>query len=313
MGKLALVFPGQGAQYVGMGKDIYENYDKAKEVFEKGQKALGMDINTLMFEGPEESLSLTENTQPAILIHSIAILEVLREKADIEPKAFAGLSLGEYSALVASGSFDFEDAVKFVRKRGQIMQEAVPEGTGSMAAILGLDRDILDEVIRECSVYGIIQAANYNCPGQIVISGELKPLEKAVELCKEKGAKRAVILNVSGPFHSSLLDGAGEKLKSELEVVQLGAVTYPVVSNVTGDYAKQEDIKELLVRQVSSSVMWEDSIGRLIDDGFDTFVEIGPGKTLSSFIKKISKKKNAKVSISNIDKAEDMEKFLSQE
>ncbi len=313
MGKLALVFPGQGAQYVGMGKEIYENYDKAKEVFEKGQKALEMDINTLMFEGPEESLSLTENTQPAILIHSIAILEVLKEKADIKPQACAGLSLGEYSALVASGSFDFEEAVRFVRKRGKIMQEAVPEGTGSMAAILGLDREVLNEVIDECSAYGVVQAANYNCPGQIVISGELKPLEKAVELCKERGAKRAVILNVSGPFHSSLLDGAGEKLKKELETVDIVDGEYPVVSNVTGDYANKEDIKDLLVRQVSLSVMWEDSIGRLIDDGFDTFVEIGPGKTLSSFIKKISKKKGVKVSISNIDKADDMEKFLSQE
>lgn len=311
MGKTALVFPGQGAQYVGMGKDIYEKYEKARGIFDKAQEILGVDIKSIMFDGPDETLALTENTQPAILIHSIAVFEVLKESGLIDPKACAGLSLGEYSALVACGMLDFEDAVGFVRKRGKIMQEAVPKGTGSMAAILGLDRQPLDEVIKECEGLGVIQAANYNCPGQIVISGEVKPLEKAVELCKEKGAKRAVMLNVSGPFHSALLEGAGEKLKNELDSIEVNEGEYPIVSNVTGDYSEKNDIKDLLVRQLSSSVLWQDSIEKLIEDGFDTFVEIGPGKTLSAFIKKIARKKKVKVEISNIENVEGIEAFLA--
>ncbi|AHM56487.1 malonyl CoA-acyl carrier protein transacylase FabD [Peptoclostridium acidaminophilum DSM 3953] len=291
MGKLAVVFPGQGAQYVGMGKDIYESFETARKIIDRANEILGVDIKKLMFEGPEEDLRLTENTQPAILVHSIAMYEVLKESLPLDINAAAGLSLGEYSALVASGSFDFEKAVTFVKKRGQIMQDEVSSDSGTMAAILGLDREILVQVVEECKSLGVIEAANFNCPGQIVISGEMRPVEEAVKLCKERGAKKAVMLSVSGPFHTSMLLGAGEKLGKELESVDIVEGSFPVVSNVTGDYAKPGDVKELLVRQVSSSVLWEDSISRLIDDGFDTFIEVGPGKTLTGFINKIAKSK----------------------
>lgn len=312
MGKLAVVFPGQGAQYVGMGKDIYESFETARKIIDRANEILGVDIKKLMFEGPEEDLRLTENTQPAILVHSIAMYEVLKESLPLDINAAAGLSLGEYSALVASGSFDFEKAVTFVKKRGQIMQDEVSSDSGTMAAILGLDREILVQVVEECKSLGVIEAANFNCPGQIVISGEMRPVEEAVKLCKERGAKKAVMLSVSGPFHTSMLLGAGEKLGKELESIDIMEGSFPVVSNVTGDYAKPGDVKELLVRQVSSSVLWEDSISRLIDDGFDTFIEVGPGKTLTGFINKIAKSKKVSVSVDNVENLETLQKLIEK-
>ncbi|SHH09060.1 ACP S-malonyltransferase [Tepidibacter thalassicus] len=311
MGKVAFVFPGQGSQYVGMGKDVYENYESARKIFDKANEVLHMDLKSIMFEGPDEILTKTENTQPAILTLSIALFEVLKEKLDIKFDACAGLSLGEYSALVASGAITFEEAVVLVKKRGKYMQEAVPEGVGTMAAILGLERDILIDVLDEVSKEGIVEAANFNSPGQIVISGEIKAVEKAVQLCKEKGAKKAVILKVSAPFHSSMLIKAGENLKKELDKVEFNHLQVPVVTNVTADYVKKEDIKEFLVKQVSSSVLWEDSIERLIKDGFDTFVEIGPSKTLKGFVNKISKKLNTKVNIYNVENTATLEKFIN--
>jgi len=289
MGKVAFLFSGQGAQYVGMGKQIAENYKASREIFQKASEALGFDVAKMVFESDDETLKITENTQPTILTTSIACLQPLIE-AGIKVDATAGLSLGEYSSHVYSGTMAFEDAVALVRKRGKFMQEAVPVGVGTMAAILGLE----DEAVRECcklaSADGVVEPANFNCPGQIVIAGEVKAVEKAVELAKEKGAKRAMLLPVSAPFHCSMLKPAGDKLAAELEKISLNDFKIPVVANVTAEYILDKSkVKDLLVRQVSSPVLFRASIEKMLGDGVDTFVEIGPGKVLSGFVKKISK------------------------
>jgi [acyl-carrier-protein] S-malonyltransferase len=308
MGKIALVFPGQGAQYVGMAKDIYESNETAKSVIDKACDALEIDLKSIMFEGSDEELSKTENTQPAIVTHSIAVLEALNEKIDLKYDACLGLSLGEYSALVAADAIDFKDAVSLVKKRGKFMQETVPVGEGAMAAILGLDRDKVENTIKSIE-NGIVEVANYNSPGQIVISGQSDKIDEAMIKLKENGAKRVVKLNVSGPFHSSMLKDAGNKLSKELDKVSLSKPKVSVVSNVNANYYEDEG-KELLIKQVSSSVLWEDSIERLLDEGYDTFIEIGPGKTLKGFIKKISSNKKIDVNIYNIDDADSLDEFV---
>lgn len=288
MSKLAFVFAGQGAQAVGMGKEIAENFAVADKIFDEASEALGFDIKEMIWNGDAETLMITENTQPTIVTTTIAILKVLEEKR-IKPDVVAGLSLGEYSAHVAAGSIAFGDAVKLVKKRGKYMQEEVPVGKGAMAAILALSPEDVLECCKAASEFGICQAANFNCPGQIVVSGEVAAVEKCCELAKEKGAKRAMLLPVSAPFHCDMLIGAGEKLALELENVEVNDMQIPVVTNVTADYvASKDDIKSLLVKQVSSSVKWEESVRKMIADGVDTFVEVGPGKALSGFIKKIS-------------------------
>ncbi|EIS9209136.1 [acyl-carrier-protein] S-malonyltransferase [Clostridioides difficile] len=308
MGKVALVFPGQGAQYVGMAKDLYENNTVAKSVIDEASDALNMDLKTLMFNGNEEELSKTENTQPAMVTHSVAVLKAVQAQIDLKYNACLGLSLGEYSALVAADAIDFKDAVCLVKKRGKFMQETVPAGVGAMAAILGLDRNVLENVVKDIQE-GIVEVANYNSPGQIVISGENEKIEEAMVKCKEAGAKRAVKLNVSGPFHSSMLKEAGIKLASELEKVNITKPKVDVVANVNADYYKNEG-KDLLIKQVSSSVLWEDSIERLLNDGYDTFIEMGPGKTLKAFIKKIASNKKANVNIYNIDGIDSLNEFV---
>ncbi|HSQ88465.1 ACP S-malonyltransferase [Romboutsia sp.] len=308
MGKIALVFPGQGAQYVGMAKDIYESNETAKNIIDNACSVLDMDLKNIMFEGSDEELSKTENTQPAIVTHSIAVLEALNEKIDLKYDACLGLSLGEYSALVAADAIDFKDAVSLVKKRGRFMQETVPVGEGSMAAILGMNRDKVENVINSIDS-GIVEVANYNSPGQIVISGESDKIDEAMVKLKENGAKRAVKLNVSGPFHSSMLKEAGNKLSKELDKVRLSKPKVSVVSNVNANYYEDEG-KELLIKQVSSSVLWEDSIERLLDEGYDTFIEIGPGKTLKGFIKKISSSKKVDVKIYNIDDTNSLNEFI---
>ena len=304
MSKIAFIFSGQGAQYIGMGKDITQKYASADAIFDKASEALGFDIKEMILEGNEETLKITENTQPAILTTSIACLQPLIEKG-IVPLVVAGLSLGEYTSHVAAGTLSFQDAVKLVKKRGKFMQEAVPIGVGTMAAIMGLERhDVLD-CCKEASNVGIVEAANFNCPGQIVVAGQISAIEKVVELSKEKGAKRSIILPVSAPFHCSLLKKAQENLAIELKDIQINDIKIPVVSNVTADYVENKDaVKDLLIKQVISPVYWEDSINKMIADGIDTFVEIGPGRVLSGFVKKISKD----VSVLNVEDLESLGK-----
>ncbi len=289
--KTAFLFSGQGAQAIGMGRELCENFPAADKVFDEASSALGFDIKDMIWNGDSETLMITENTQPAILTMSAAALKVAEEiglKADV----VAGLSLGEYTAHVASGSMEFADAVCLVKKRGKYMQEEVPLGVGAMAAIIALTPEDVRDICAKASEKGICEPANFNCPGQITVAGEKAAVEYACELAKEKGAKRALLMPVSAPFHCSMLKGAGEKLRAELENVKVSDMNIPLITNVTADYVKsKDDIKELLVRQVSSSVLFEDSLRRMIADGVDTFIEIGPGKALSGFVKRIDKTK----------------------
>ncbi|WP_400247161.1 ACP S-malonyltransferase [Niallia sp. JL1B1071] len=291
MGKIAFVFPGQGSQVVGMGKDLFEQFEPAANLFKEADQKLNVNLSQLIFEGPKEELTLTHNTQPALLTTSMAIYEHFKQ-FHIEADYVAGHSLGEYSALVTAGVLSFEDAVYAVRKRGEYMQEAVPAGEGAMAAVLGLDRERLTAVTREVSNAGdSVQLANLNCPGQIVISGSTKGVELAGEKAKEAGAKRAIPLEVSGPFHSTLMKPAAEKFAAIMDELALTDAKIPVIANVTAESIRdQGEIKTKLVEQLYSSVLWEDSVRKMLDLGVDTFIEIGPGKVLSGLIKKIDRK-----------------------
>lgn len=302
MSKIAFMFPGQGAQYIGMGRDFYENEEVSREIFDQASHITGLDIPALCFE-ENDRLSITEYTQIAMVTVEIAILKVLENKG-IHPDVTAGLSLGEYGAIVAAGAMRESDALAVVRRRGIYMQEAVPTG-GAMSAVLGLDAGVIEEVCENTE--GIVSIANYNCPGQIVITGEAGAVQAAGEVLKERGAKRVVPLNVSGPFHSQMLTEAGERLGKDLDRIYFPEFSIPYVANLTADYVtKPDEIKELLKLQISSPVKWQQSVERMLADGVDTFVEIGPGKTLSSFVKKINKE----VTVLNIDKYEDLAKCV---
>ena len=302
MGKTAFIFPGQGAQVCGMGQDFYEKTELGRQIFDRASELLGFSVPELCFE-PNDRLDITEYTQAAMVTTSIAMLKVLEEmgvKADVT----AGLSLGEYPALVAAGAMSVEDAILTVRRRGILMQEAVPNGIGGMSAVLGMTAEQINAVVDPIEN---VQVANYNCPGQIVISGKLDAVEIATEKLKEAGARRILPLNVSGPFHSYLLEEAGSQLGEFLERIPVHEPNIPYVANVNAKYIRSaENIKELLKKQVSSSVLWQQSIEAMIEDGVDRFIEIGPGKTLAGFIKKIDRN----VTIINIEKVEDLEKII---
>jgi len=290
MGKIAFVFPGQGSQTVGMGHQLAEQYPEVMEYFKKADETLSAELSKLIFEGPQEELTKTINTQPALLTTSMAILERFQKSA-ITPDYVAGHSLGEYTALVAAGALTFEDGVFAVRKRGEFMEGAVPNGEGSMAAILGLDREPLTEVTSEVSNSGFpVSLANLNCPGQIVISGSRKGVELAGVKAKEAGAKRAIPLEVSGPFHSLLMKPAATQLREVLDGLDMQEARIPVIANVSANpMTTAIEIKENLIEQLYSPVLWEDSVVKMIDLGVDTFIEIGPGKVLSGLIKKINR------------------------
>ena len=289
MSKVAFIFPGQGSQYPGMGRDLAQNFALARAVFEEADAALGFSISKICFEGPAEELQLTANTQPAILTVSVAAARVLREKG-ISADYVAGHSLGEYSALVAAGALTLADAVRLVRKRGQYMQEAVPVGEGAMAAILGLDGALLEEICREAAQGDVVSPANLNSPGQVVIAGSSAAVGRAVDLAKGKGAKRAIMLNVSAPFHCALMKPAQDCLIADLDATQVADPQVPLVNNVGAEIVTTASVvREGLKQQVTAPVRWDESIRRLRTEGVELFVEVGPGKVLSGLVRQIDR------------------------
>ena len=304
MSKIAFMFPGQGAQKAGMGKDFYEQSETARKVIDKATELLDIDMKALCFE-ENDKLDQTEYTQAALVTVCLAMEHVLRERG-LKADVTAGLSLGEYCAIVSAGGMTTEDAITTVRKRGILMQNAVPGGKGSMAAVLGMTGEAIEKVVDEIDGVTI---ANYNCPGQIVITGWKESVEKASEALKEAGAKRVLPLNVSGPFHSPMLTEAGKELGQVLENVELSPLQIPYVTNVTAEYVRDiSETKELLAKQVASSVRWQQSVENMIADGVDTFVEIGPGRTLAGFMRKI----NRDVKVYNVGTWEDVDKVVNE-
>ncbi len=304
MKSTAFIFPGQGSQYVKMGKEFHDQFRAAREVFEEADDTLRFSISKLCFQGPEEELKLTENTQPAILTTSIATFKVFQTEKGINPQFAAGHSLGEYSALVASGALRFAEAVQTVRLRGKFMQEAVPVGEGAMAAILGMEREDVEKLCEEVAAGEILSPANFNCPGQIVIAGHSNAVQRAIERVKQEG-KRATLLPVSAPFHSPLMKPAGARLERALEEITVRDLNVPVVTNVEAEINTSKDrVKPLLVAQVSSPVRWEESMRRMIKEGIEQVLEIGPGKVLSGLMKRI----DPKIEIKNIEDIQTLKK-----
>ena len=303
MSKLAVVFPGQGSQYAGMGKDLYEHNSVARELFDKGDAVLGFPLSRLCFEGPEEELKQTENTQPAIFLHSMALVHLMEKKT---AAMTAGHSLGEYSACVFAGAMTFENGLKLVRLRGELMQRAGEEQRGTMAAIVGLDPKVVGEICCKAWTVGVVQCANYNSPGQVVISGSVEGVQKAMELAKARGAKMVKELVVSGAFHSPLMQSAGEGLRKALEATPIRDARIPIYSNVTaGPVQKAKEIQECLEQQLTSPVRWVESVEQMISAGTTVFLEVGPRKVLQGLITRI----NASVQTASVDKFEDVEKL----
>lgn len=311
MGKIAFIFPGQGSQAVGMGRDFYEQEPIARNVFEEADDTLGFKLSKLCFEGPEEELKLTFNTQPALFTVSAAILQVLRSRVNVQPDYVAGHSLGEYTAYYAAGAMSFRKGVELVHKRGTFMEQAVPAGLGAMSAVLGMARSPLAEICESVTRNGnVVELANLNCPGQIVISGSKEGVEEAGKLAKEAGAKRVIPLTVSGPFHSSLMKPAAEKMEQELRgYANFSDPAVPVIANVSAKpISSKEEMVDTLIQQVSSPVLWEDSVRTLIEHGVDHFVEIGSGTVLAGLVKKIDRN----VQVHSITNLATMEQWLAE-
>jgi len=306
MGKIAFLFPGQGSQYPGMGKTIYENFPVAKDFFDKACEALDFDLKKMCFEGDAKELARTEYTQACLVAIEVMILKVIQELG-IKPDIVAGLSLGEYTALVAAGAIDAIDAIKLVRTRGILMANALPAATTAMSAVLGLDSEILATACREGSNFGIVEIANYNCPNQVVIGGELKAVEEASKIALQLGARKIIPLNVSGAFHTSLLADAGTRLKAELQKIEIRDLGIPVIFNLTANY-QDRPIIDLLEKQISSAVKFEESIKMMLKDGVTDFIEIGPGSVLSGFVKKTEKK----AEVSNIEDLGGVERLVAK-
>jgi len=298
--KLLFMFPGQGSQYVGMGKSLFDNFKVARDTFEEADDALGLKISSLCFNGPEADLKLTYNTQPAILTASIAAMRVISSETPLKPSLLAGHSLGEYTALVVADVLSFRDAVCLVKARGRYMDEAVPAGTGGMAAILGMEKDKVEELCKEASKGEVVVPANFNCPGQIVISGHAGAVTRAVDLAKERGAK-AIPLPVSAPSHSPLMGPAGERLSKELEKIYISGIKCPVISNADADFYPSKDmVADLLIRQLSRPVRWEESIAKALSFGTEAFAEVGPGKVLCGLLKRINREIKS-VNVEDVD------------
>lgn len=307
--KTAFLFPGQGSQVVGMGKDIYEKYEEAKKVYDKVKEITGIDIAKISFEGPEEILNQTKYTQLAILTMSLAIVEVLKSKG-IKAEVSTGLSLGEYSALIYSKALDFTEGIKLVQKRGEYMQELVPDGQWLMAAIIGMNEEQVKEVCKQVKK-GFAVPVNFNYDSQIVISGEKEAVEEAANIAKEMGAKRAIVLNTAGPFHTEKLTKSSEALRKELEKVEFNKFETRVIKNLDGDFYKEsDDIKDILAKHIISPVRFDKSINKMLDEGIDTFIEIGPGKTLSGFIKKT--KTDKEITVLNVCDVATLESLIQK-
>ncbi|MGN0327555.1 MAG: ACP S-malonyltransferase [Lachnospira sp.] len=314
MGNTVVMFPGQGSQVMGMGQDFYDNYDVSRKMFDKAAEITGIDLKHLIFEA-DENLNKTEYTQIALYVTEMIMLEALKEKGLTFDYA-VGLSLGEYGALTACGGIDYEDCVSLVRNRGIYMEQAVPAGVGTMAAVLGLTGEEVENALKAAGFEDVC-VANFNCPGQVVISGEKNNVLKAMEMLKESGARRVLELNVSGPFHSPLLKDAGDKLSKDLEETKLMQVKIPYVANLTADFVDENttipQIRELLAAQVYSSVRFEQSVRNLINKGCDTFIEVGPGKTLTGFLKKITKDMGVdNIKLINVEKIGDCDGWIGQ-
>lgn len=307
--KIGYIFPGQGTQTVGMGKDIYDKYEEAKETYKKIDEVLEENIEKLTFEGSQEELNKTKNTQITIYAMSMAILEILNRKG-IKPEAAAGLSLGEYSALTCAGAISLEEGARIVRTRGTLMQNLVPQGEWAMAAIIGLEDDKVEEACSKVEK-GFVRAVNYNCPGQVVVSGEKEAVTRAMEIAKDLGARKVIELKTSGPFHTEKLQEASRELRKELEKITFNKCRVPVIKNFDGvAYNEDDNMVDILANHVINPVKFRKSIETMLEMGIDTFVEIGPGKTLSGFVKKVCKEKEVDASVLNIEDVESLEKAL---
>jgi [acyl-carrier-protein] S-malonyltransferase len=308
MAKIAFIFPGQGSQAVGMGRELYNKYNSFKKIVDEAETILNIGLRQIIFEGSEETLKQTQFTQPAIFVISAACLEILREK-NINPEIVAGHSLGEYTALFAAGSLSLSEALGLIQKRSQFMQEAGQKRPGGMAAIIGLDINKVNEICQAVSQYGLAEPVNFNCPGQIVIAGDIKACEEAVKLAQERGALKAIKLEVSGAFHSSLMNEASQKFHQELTKYEIKDAVIPVITNFNASQTiRAGDIRECMVKQVNNPVRWEESINKMLSGGIDTFIEVGPGRVLSGLVKRINKS----VNILNVENEKSLAKTLEK-